>query len=182
MTSAPSTARRSTATGPPSSPRPRPRASAYQPVLTKAGYGADHHGDPRGARVLLRRGLSPAVPRQEPLGLLRHRRHGRELPVGPGVGRSQPVSPAAARLGLRGERAPGVDALREDLLDRLRALYPEASRRSHKQWIEGGRVTVNGLVARDGRASVVAGDRVALRAQPSAHQPGRVAFPRPRSG
>ena len=42
------------------------------------------------------------------------------------------------------------------LLDRLRTLYPEASRRSHKQWIEGGRITVNGLVARDARAPVEA--------------------------
>ena len=69
------------------------------------------------------------------------------------------------------------------LLDRLRALYPEASRRSHKQWIEGGRVTVNGLVARDARAAVEAGDRVALTGHSSpAHQPGRVAVPGRRSG
>ena len=37
----------------------------------------DHDRDPRGAGVLLRRGLSPAVPRQEPGRLLRPRRHGR---------------------------------------------------------------------------------------------------------
>ena len=41
---------------------------------------SDHHRDPAGAGVLLRRGLSPAVPRQESRRLLRHRRHRRELP------------------------------------------------------------------------------------------------------
>ena len=39
-----------------------------------------HHRDRSGARVLLRRGLSPAVPREEPGRLLRHRRHRRRLP------------------------------------------------------------------------------------------------------
>ena len=41
---------------------------------------ADHDGDRRGRPVLLRRGLPPAVPRQEPERLLRARRHGRVLP------------------------------------------------------------------------------------------------------
>ena len=40
----------------------------------------DHHGDQAGRDVLLRRGLPPAVPPQEPLGLLRARRDGRQLP------------------------------------------------------------------------------------------------------
>ena len=40
----------------------------------------DHHGDPRGPRVLLRRGLPPAVPREEPERLLRPRRDGGRLP------------------------------------------------------------------------------------------------------
>ena len=39
----------------------------------------DHHRDPAGAGVLLRRGLPPAVPREEPRRLLRPRRHRREL-------------------------------------------------------------------------------------------------------
>jgi len=55
---------------------------AYQRVLSKAGYKSHHHRDPGGARVLLRGGLSPAIPREEPVGLLRERRHGRELPGG----------------------------------------------------------------------------------------------------
>src|SRR3989304_3828402 len=49
------------------------------------------------------------------------------------------------------------------LLDKLRNLFPDASRRSLKQWLEHGRVEVNGRVARDGRAPVAAGDSVALR-------------------
>ena len=47
---------------------------AYQARLTAAGYGADHDRDPRRAAVLLRRGLSPAVPGEKSAGLLRDRR------------------------------------------------------------------------------------------------------------
>ena len=53
---------------------------AYQQALDQAGPRPDHHGDrPRG-RVLLRRGLPPAVPAQGAERLLRDGRHGRELP------------------------------------------------------------------------------------------------------
>ena len=38
---------------------------AYQKRLAAAGYGADHDRDPPGAALLLRRGLPPAIPRQE---------------------------------------------------------------------------------------------------------------------
>jgi len=48
------------------------------------------------------------------------------------------------------------------LFDRLRQLFPEASGRSVKQWIEHGRVTVNDRVVRDAGAAVGAADRVAL--------------------
>ena len=44
------------------------------------GLRRDHHGNSRCAEVLFRRGLSPAVPRQESDGILRPRRHRRELP------------------------------------------------------------------------------------------------------
>ena len=40
----------------------------------------DHHRDRRGRAVLLRRGLPPAVPRAEPVRLLRARQHRRRLP------------------------------------------------------------------------------------------------------
>ena len=56
----------------------------YQPRLTRSGFGDDHHRDPvrrRGRHVLLRRGLPPAVPRQEPERVLRPGRHGRLLPA-----------------------------------------------------------------------------------------------------
>jgi 23S rRNA pseudouridine1911/1915/1917 synthase len=46
------------------------------------------------------------------------------------------------------------------LMARLRALFPESSGRSLKQWLEAGRVEVNGRVARDGRAVVRAHDRI----------------------
>ena len=57
--------------------------AAYQERLTAAGHG--HHHDrvrPRRRRapLLLRRGLPPAVPREEPRRLLRARRHRRVLP------------------------------------------------------------------------------------------------------
>ncbi len=50
------------------------------------------------------------------------------------------------------------------LIDRLQALFPEASRRSLKQWITGSRVRVNGAVVTRGDAEIAAGDRVELAA------------------
>ena len=47
---------------------------AYQAQLSAAGFGAHHDRDRAGRRLLLRRGLPPAVPRQEPRRLLRPRR------------------------------------------------------------------------------------------------------------
>jgi 23S rRNA pseudouridine1911/1915/1917 synthase len=58
------------------------------------------------------------------------------------------------------------------LADRLRALFPDASGRSLKQWLESGRVEVNGRVSRDGRVAVRAQDRVHLAGR------GPVPFPR----
>lgn len=57
------------------------------------------------------------------------------------------------------------------LLDRLRELFPEASRRSLKQWLERGRVEVDGRVVREGRAAVRAGARISL------GRPGVLPFP-----
>jgi 23S rRNA pseudouridine1911/1915/1917 synthase len=48
------------------------------------------------------------------------------------------------------------------LLDRLSTLFPEASRRSMKQWLAHGRVRVNDAVARRPDAPVTEGDRVVL--------------------
>lgn len=71
---------------------------AYQKVLTAMRPLHDHHGDPPGGgpHVLARGGLPPAVPRQEPGGLLRHRRHGRLVPDRGGSGGG--VSLAAAPM------------------------------------------------------------------------------------
>jgi 23S rRNA pseudouridine1911/1915/1917 synthase len=57
--------------------------------------------------------------------------------------------------------------------DRLHALYPEASGRSLKQWLEAGRVRVNGAVVRRGDAPVAHRDRVEL------GEPPPPAFPEP---
>jgi len=54
---------------------------------------------------------------------------------------------------------------------RLRTLFPEASGRSLKQWLESGRIELNGRVCRDGRIMVNARDRVVLGTR------GRVPFP-----
>jgi 23S rRNA pseudouridine1911/1915/1917 synthase len=51
------------------------------------------------------------------------------------------------------------------LLERLHALYPEASGRSLKQWLETGRVQVNGRPVRDGRRALGLDDAVALAAR-----------------
>ena len=58
------------------------------------------------------------------------------------------------------------------LANRLRALFPDASGRSLKQWLESGRVEVNGRVCRDGRVAVRAQDRIHLAGR------GPVPFPR----
>jgi 23S rRNA pseudouridine1911/1915/1917 synthase len=50
------------------------------------------------------------------------------------------------------------------LIDRLQALYPEASRRSLRQWLATSRVRVNGAVVGRGDVEVDPGDRVALTA------------------
>ncbi len=52
------------------------------------------------------------------------------------------------------------------LRDRLRALYPKTSGRRLKQWLEGGRVRVDGAVVRRGDVAVASGARVALGAPP----------------
>lgn len=57
------------------------------------------------------------------------------------------------------------------LRERLAALHPASSRRSLKQWLEAGRVTVNGQVVRRGDVTVTAADRVTLGA------PAPPAFP-----
>ena len=58
------------------------------------------------------------------------------------------------------------------LAERLRELFPDSSGRSVKQWLESGRVEVNGRVSRDGRAVVRAHDRVELGGR------GRIPFPK----
>ena len=50
--------------------------------------------------------------------------------------------------------------------ERLKALYPDASRRGLKQWLATSRVRVNGAVVRRGDVPVGAGDRVELTAPP----------------
>jgi 23S rRNA pseudouridine1911/1915/1917 synthase len=52
------------------------------------------------------------------------------------------------------------------LRGRLRALFPGASGRRLKQWLEHGRVRVNGRVVRRGDTAVGPGDRVELGASP----------------
>jgi methionine-S-sulfoxide reductase len=46
---------------------------AYQTKLSESGFGQDHHRDRPGGAVLLRRGLPPAVPGQEPGRVLQPR-------------------------------------------------------------------------------------------------------------
>jgi 23S rRNA pseudouridine1911/1915/1917 synthase len=48
------------------------------------------------------------------------------------------------------------------LIEQLRSLYPEASRRSLKHWLTSARVRVNGTVVVRGDAKVEPGDRVEL--------------------
>ena len=48
------------------------------------------------------------------------------------------------------------------LIERLQSLYPEASRRSLKQWLTGSRVRVNGAVVVRGDVEVEPADRIEL--------------------
>lgn len=59
------------------------------------------------------------------------------------------------------------------LRDRLQAHFPEASGRALKQWLEAGRVRVNGLVVRRGDAPVGPDDRIEL-GRPSAVFPAQL--------
>ena len=56
-------------------PARRSLARRLSACAVQGGLRQDHDGDPRRARVLLRRGLSSAVPREEPRRILRARRH-----------------------------------------------------------------------------------------------------------
>ena len=68
-------------------------------------------------------------------------------------------------------RGPSRAAHAVTLAERLRSLYPDASRRSIKSWLEAGRVRVNGVVARRGGVAVRPDDRVQLGAAPPAPFP-----------
>ena len=72
-----STARASTCTARRSGARPRPRATAYQRALDEAGYGPITTEIVDAPELLLRRGVPPAVPGEEPRRLLRPRRYRR---------------------------------------------------------------------------------------------------------
>ena len=60
--------------------------AAYQEALDEGGPRPDHHGGRPGGRVLLRRGLPPAVPAQGAERLLRAGWDGVSCPVGLGAG------------------------------------------------------------------------------------------------
>ena len=79
-TSARSTAPASTRSRPRSAKPPRRRRRCTTRSSRRSRFDADHHRDRRCAAVLFRRGLPPAIPGEEPDGLLRARRHRRELP------------------------------------------------------------------------------------------------------
>ena len=79
---APSTARRSTPTARSSSTRRWPPARPTRRPSPQAGHGAITTEIRGRTGVLLRRGVPPAVPGQEPGRLLRPRRHRRLLPGG----------------------------------------------------------------------------------------------------
>ncbi len=65
----------------------------------------------------------------------------------------------------------GRPALKGTLRARLHALFPGTSGRTFKQWLERGRVRVNGTVARRGDTAVRPSDRVELGAPPPAPIP-----------
>ena len=111
-TAAPSTARRSTGRTTLSARRPRPREDLRRRAARRRLW-RDHHRDRRAARVLLRRGLPPAVPREGAERLLRAGRNGRVVPGG-NEHRAR-VTSAGAGPAVRGGPL-GVTALPADCL------------------------------------------------------------------
>jgi hypothetical protein len=105
-TSAPSTARASTSSTTPSGRRRGLAARGLSEGPGGAGLWGHHHRDPRRAAVLLRRGIPPAVPRQEPRRLLRPGRH-RRLPAGAGNGLSRRARGSGFRPACTGKLASG---------------------------------------------------------------------------
>jgi len=78
----------------------------------------------------------------------------------------------AARAAEPSPPGPAAPDATLDLLSRLAALHPEASRRSLKQWLAAGRVRVNGRVERRAGTPLAPGDRVALGAPEPEPLPG----------
>jgi 23S rRNA pseudouridine1911/1915/1917 synthase len=72
--------------------------------------------------------------------------------------------PPSRTLGPHGRTAAleHLDRSATTLRDRLRVLFPEASGRALKQWLETGRVHVNGVAVRRGDTPVTSADRVEL--------------------
>ena len=101
---APSTARASTPTRTTQREIAEASRDAYQQRLTEAGLRPDHHRDRRRARLLLRRGLPPAVPGQGAERLLRPGRHRRHLPGG----RRRRTRGACPRPGVPSYRGPSL--------------------------------------------------------------------------
>lgn len=60
------------------------------------------------------------------------------------------------------------------LIDRLQTLYPEASRRSLRQWLATSRVRVNGIAVERGDVEVGRDDRIALSTPAAAECPLRL--------
>ena len=121
-TSAPSTARPSTVSDPAQRAAAEASRDAYQAALD--GGGLRRRSRPRSSPagpVLLRRGLPPAVPGQEPGRLLRHRRHRRDLPDRRGASIPEVAGPPDAR-----PRPPRLTRGR-----RLASAARPAGRRSH---------------------------------------------------
>ena len=82
--------------------RATPTSASCLPPAT-----AHHHGDRARRAVLLRRGLPPAVPGEEPERLLRPGRHRRDLPGRPNGQRLNLSPPALGVAGRRASRSRG---------------------------------------------------------------------------
>jgi hypothetical protein len=110
-TSAPSTAPGSTCSTPRSAP-PRGRPGRVRAAPGRRRLRADHHRDRRRAGLLLRRGLPPAVPAQEPgaatAGTRRHRRVSRSWRATVVNPARPPMPRAQAPMGRAGHLRPAA--------------------------------------------------------------------------
>ena len=126
-----------------SAKRPRRPGTPIERALAARGLRRHHHGDPAGAGVLFRRGLSPAISGQEPGGYCGLGGTGVSCPIGTGVEPNWSAADEADDvLGLGedrvGDRVRAGGAVGEDAVDLDRIGHQAAHLLADRRQLRGG--------------------------------------------